>query len=74
MKAHAICSYSIGNPALLEAVCKEHFEMIELLKRGHRERLVALVGRHIRPAKEAYLQLARHADGASPLPYAGKAG
>ena len=68
MKTHAIRSYSIGNPALLETVCKEHFEMIELLGSGDREGLVELVGRHIRPAKEAYLRLARHADQPSRLP------
>ena len=62
MKTHAIRSYSIGNPTMLEAVCREHAEMIALLKGNKRERLVALVGQHIRPAKEAYLQLARHAD------------
>jgi DNA-binding GntR family transcriptional regulator len=60
MKAHAIRSYSIGNPAMLAAVCEEHREMIGLLEGGDRKRLVALVGRHIRPAKEVYLQLARH--------------
>ena len=72
MKAHAIRSHSIGNPTMLEAVCREHAEMIELLKgnkRGNkRERLVALVGQHIRPAKEAYLQLARHTDHAPVQP------
>jgi DNA-binding GntR family transcriptional regulator len=61
MKAHAIRSYSIGNPVMLAAVCEEHAEMIELLKGRDRRRLVALVARHIRPAKEVYLQLARHA-------------
>ena len=60
MKAHAIRSCSIGNPAILETVRKEHWEMIKWLKQGNRERLVALVARHIQPAKEAYLQLARH--------------
>ena len=62
MKAHAIRSYSIGNGETLEAVCREHGEMIELLKGGERKRLVALVWQHIQPAKEAYLRLARHVD------------
>ncbi len=60
MKVHAIRSYSIGNPATLAAVCKEHAEFIALLQRRDRKRLVALVSQHIQPAKEAYLMLARH--------------
>lgn len=61
MKAHAIRSYSIGNPELLTRVRNEHAEMIALLKGSDRGRLVALVLQHIQPAKHAYLQLARHA-------------
>jgi DNA-binding GntR family transcriptional regulator len=60
LKAHAIRSYSIGNPELLARVCREHATMIELLRGTDRKRLVALVGDHIVPAKHAYLQLARH--------------
>jgi DNA-binding GntR family transcriptional regulator len=60
MKAHAIRSYSIGNPDLLALVCSEHAMMIKLLKGNDRKRLVALVGQHIQPAKNAYLQLGRH--------------
>ena len=62
MKAHAIRSYSIGNPELLALVCNEHAMMIELLKGTDRKRLVALVGQHLQPAKNAYLQLGRHLD------------
>ena len=62
MKAHAIRSYSIGNPELLALVCSEHAMMIELLKGTDRKPLVALVGQHIQPAKKAYLQLGRHLD------------
>jgi len=62
MKAHAIRSYSIGNPELLALVCSEHAMLIALLQGTDRKRLVALVGRHIQPAKNAYLQLARHLD------------
>jgi DNA-binding GntR family transcriptional regulator len=60
MKTHAIRSFSIGDPDLLAAVCREHAEMIDLLKRNERERLVTLVGQHLQPAKNAYLKLARH--------------
>jgi DNA-binding GntR family transcriptional regulator len=62
MKAHAIRSYSIGNPDLLVLVCSEHAMMIRLLKGNDRGPLVALVGQHIQPAKNAYLQLGRHLD------------
>jgi DNA-binding GntR family transcriptional regulator len=67
MKAHAIRSYSIGNPDLLALVCSEHAKMIELLNGKDRKRLVAIVGKHIQPAKNAYLQLGRHLD-RSPRP------
>lgn len=67
MKAHAIRSYSIGNPDLLARVCSEHAKMIELLKGTDRKLLVKLVGEHIVPAKNAYLQLGRHHD-RSPRP------
>lgn len=60
MKAHAIRSYSIGNPELLTAVCSEHATLIGLLAGSDRKRLVALVRQHIQPAKNAYLQLGRH--------------
>lgn len=62
MKAHAIRSYNIGNPELLELVCTEHAMMVKLLKGGDRKRLVALVGQHLQPAKNNYLQLTRHLD------------
>jgi DNA-binding GntR family transcriptional regulator len=62
MKAHAIRSYSIGNPDLLVLVCSEHAMMIRLLKGSDRKPLVALVGQHIQPAKNAYLQICRHRD------------
>jgi len=65
LKAHAIRSYSIGDPDLLALVCSEHAKMIKLLKGSERKRLVALVGEHIQPAKKAYLQLARHVNRAS---------
>jgi DNA-binding GntR family transcriptional regulator len=60
MKTHAIRSFSIGDPDLLAAVCREHAEMIALLQSANRERLVELVGQHLQPAKNAYLKLARH--------------
>jgi DNA-binding GntR family transcriptional regulator len=66
MKAHAIRSYSIGNPELLALVCDEHGSMIKLLRGHDRARLVALVGQHILPAKNCYLELGRHRNRPSP--------
>lgn len=66
MKAHAIRSYTIGNPKLLERVCREHASMIRLLRSRDSARLVELVGQHILPAKDAYLELGRHLNRLSP--------
>lgn len=59
-KTHAIRSYSIGNPRLLQGVCAEHARMIELLQTNRRQEFVQLLGRHIEPAKNAYLEQSRH--------------
>ena len=56
LRAHAIRSYTIGDPGLLARVCEEHAGMIELLAGGRRDELIELVNAHIQPAKEAYLK------------------
>jgi DNA-binding GntR family transcriptional regulator len=56
LRAHAVRSYTIGDPDVLARFCQEHAAMIELLIRGDREALVALVNAHIQPAKLAYLK------------------
>ena len=58
LRAHAIRSYTIGDPDLLARVCEDHARLIDLLARGDREGLVALVTAHIQPAKAAYLRSA----------------
>ena len=57
-KAHAIRSYTIGDPKLLARVCEEHARMIKLMRGGEANRaaLVKLVSDHKRPAKQAYEQ------------------
>jgi len=60
LKTHAIRSYSIGDPALLAIVRKQHQQMIDLLGTKDRRALIAVVGEHIQPAKDNYLRLARH--------------
>lgn len=59
-KTHAIRSYSIGNPRLLATVCDQHQRMIDLLQGIERDEFVELLGKHIQPAKQAYLELSRH--------------
>jgi DNA-binding GntR family transcriptional regulator len=59
-KAHAIRSYSIGNPQILKSVCAEHALMIQHIKNDERAAFVDLLGRHILPAKNAYLEQSRH--------------
>lgn len=53
--AHAIRSYRMANPALLEQARLEHGEMIEAIRRCDRASLVRLCVEHINPSKEAYL-------------------
>jgi DNA-binding GntR family transcriptional regulator len=59
-KTHAIRSYSIGNPQLLATVCAQHQRMIDLLQGIERDEFVELLGKHIQPAKQAYLEQSRH--------------
>jgi DNA-binding GntR family transcriptional regulator len=61
LRTHAIRSYSIGDPLLLNVVREQHQLMIDLLSTEDRRSLVDVVVRHIQPAKDAYLRLARHA-------------
>jgi DNA-binding GntR family transcriptional regulator len=58
-KAHAIRSYTIGDPVLLERVCEEHARMIKLMRGSNREALIKLVTAHKMPAKQAYLRASR---------------
>lgn len=58
-KAHAIRSYTIGDPRLLSRVRVEHARMIQLLRGTQRKALAKLVSAHKAPAKDAYLQATR---------------
>lgn len=46
--------YGIGDPELLALARNEHAQMIECLRRGDRERFVALSTEHMLPSLEAY--------------------
>jgi len=61
-KAHAIQSYTIGNPTLLARVCKEHAQLVKLVRGTDRQALIELVAKHKQPAKMAYLEVSRRLD------------
>jgi DNA-binding GntR family transcriptional regulator len=61
LRTHAIRSYSIGDPALLQVVRGQHQRMIDLLATRDKKALADIVVQHLQPAKDAYLRLARHA-------------
>lgn len=54
-RAHAIRSYSNANPGYLKRVRQDHLDMLDALRRGDREQLVALCRSHLRPSQEAYI-------------------
>ncbi len=60
-RAHAIRSYTILAPNLLATAIAEHGEIIDSIERQDRAALCRLVVAHIKPAKEAYLHVARQA-------------
>lgn len=55
LKSHAIRSYTIADPHLLQRARDEHAGIIEAVGNNDREALVRRVVSHIQPAKEAYL-------------------
>ena len=55
--AHAVRSYRIADPALVQQARDEHGLMIEAMVRGDRKALVRLCVDHIKPSKDAYLAL-----------------
>ncbi|PRY22119.1 GntR family transcriptional regulator [Aliiruegeria haliotis] len=54
--SHAIRSYRVNDPQLLEQAAAEHREMIALARAGEREALASLCVRHILPSKDLYLR------------------
>lgn len=57
MKSHAIRSYSIANRRLLEQVRQEHLRMLRAIREGDHEALVALCRDHLKPSRQAYLEI-----------------
>ena len=54
-RTHAIRSVSIVFPHYLDKARAEHHQMIDALRHGDRERLVALCREHLQPSRDAYL-------------------
>jgi DNA-binding GntR family transcriptional regulator len=62
-KAHAIQSYTIANPNLLARVCKEHAQLLKLIRGTDRQALIDLVAKHKQPARIAYIEVSRRIEG-----------
>lgn len=54
-KSHAVRSYSLAKPELLNKARKDHAAMIVALKKGHRQSLVDLCVAHLKPTVKAYV-------------------
>ncbi|PUA20784.1 GntR family transcriptional regulator [Glaciimonas sp. PCH181] len=55
-RAHVIRSLSMVVPEYLEKSRRDHRQMIEALREGDRERLVALCHDHLLPSRDAYIE------------------
>jgi DNA-binding GntR family transcriptional regulator len=55
LRAHPIRSFSMVFPSYLEKARVEHWEMIDALRRGDRDRLVELHRIHLLPSRDAYV-------------------
>lgn len=59
-KAHAVRSFSIGQPAYLAHSREEHWAIIEALKARDEHNLLTVCRDHIRVARDAYIASYRH--------------
>lgn len=60
--SHAIRSYRVGDPALLQQAVQEHRQILQQAERGDYERLTDLCARHIEPSRDMYLKDMRFRD------------
>ena len=69
-RAHTIRSLSMIFPHYLEKARQDHWAIIEALREGDQERLVALCRDHLLPSRDAYIEQYRRRSGnpESPLP------
>lgn len=58
-KVAGIRSYAHANPGALDNSRRDHVVMIEALRNGRRDDLIALTRRHLKPAAEAYVRAYR---------------
>lgn len=58
-RSYAVRSYSHRDPAVLERSSQMHWDMIDALEKGDRDRLVALRRDHLQPSKSAYVRAYR---------------
>lgn len=65
-RAHTIRSLSMIFPHFLEKARQDHWAMIEALRDGNQERLVALCIDHLIPSRDAYLDQHRRLAGGKP--------
>ncbi|MDB6145833.1 MAG: Transcriptional regulator, GntR family [Pseudomonas sp.] len=54
-RAHSIRSSSLVLPDQLERARLEHWQFIEALKAGDKQRLVSLCSQHLKPSRDAYV-------------------
>ena len=62
-RAHTIRSLSMIFPHFLEKARRDHWAMIEALREGDQERLVALCRDHLLPSRDAYIEQHRRRAG-----------
>jgi len=55
-KTYGIRSYTNAFPEALDQARRDHIEMIEALRASHRDNLIALARRHLKPSQEAYIR------------------
>jgi DNA-binding GntR family transcriptional regulator len=58
-KVSGIRSYAYANPGALNDARQDHVAMIEALRRSHRDELIMLTRRHLKPAEQAYIRAYR---------------
>ena len=64
-RAHSIRSLSMIFPLHLEKARLDHWNMIDALREGDQDRLVALCSDHLVPSRDAYIEQHRHRSGKS---------
>ncbi|MGN8160363.1 GntR family transcriptional regulator [Salinisphaera sp. SWV1] len=65
-RAHTIRSASFVLTSVLETSRKQHWQMIEALRAGHADELVALCHAHLRPSRDNYIESLKNKLQASP--------